>query len=35
MFFPRIRFINDKYGVSQNIAKNEEHCIVDLQLKLC
>ena len=34
-FFPRIRFIGDKYRASQNIAKNGEHCIVDFQLKLC
>ena len=34
MFFPRIRFVSDKHRVSQNIAKNGEHCIVDFQLKL-
>ena len=32
-FFLRIRFVSDKYRVSQNIAKNGEHCIVDFQLK--
>ena len=34
-FCPCIGFISDKYRVSQTIAKNGEHCIVDFQFKLC
>ena len=32
-FFPRIRFVSDKHRVSQNIAKNGEHCIVDFSIE--
>ena len=28
-------FYSEKYRVSQKIAKNGEHCIVDFQFKLC
>ena len=29
-----VLLVVDKYRVSQNIAKNGEHCIVDFQFKL-